>query len=48
MDVQAGINHDEWDSAVEFVWRCLKNDVVPHEYVHLLIARRQDWNDWMS
>lgn len=45
MDVPAGMDNDEWDSAVEFVWRCLRNGVVPHEYVHLLIDRQQAWID---
>jgi hypothetical protein len=35
------MDNDDWDAAVEFVWKCLKCGVVPHEYVNLLIKHQQ-------
>ncbi len=40
-----GMSPDEWDEAVEFVWRCLKRGVVAHEYVWMLIDRQQTYDD---
>lgn len=42
--VEEGMDGDAWDEAVEFVWRCLRHGVVPHEYVNLLIRRQQDFD----
>ena len=36
---------DEWDDAVEFVWKCLRHGIAPHQYVHTLINRQQIYND---
>jgi hypothetical protein len=43
-----GLDSEEWDAAVEFVWKCLKNGVVPHEYVNLLIKQQQAYNEFYS
>jgi hypothetical protein len=39
--VEECMDNDDWDAAVEFVWKCLKCGVVPHEYVNLLIKHQQ-------
>ncbi len=45
---EEGMDGDQWDEAVEFVWRCLRHGVVPHEYVNLLISRQQMCDKWFA
>jgi hypothetical protein len=46
--VEEGMDNDDWDNAVEFVWKCLRHGVVPYEYINLLINRQQMWNEFCS
>ena len=43
-----GMGPDEWDDVVDFVLKCLRNGVVPHTFVHQLIARQKDWDEQLS
>jgi hypothetical protein len=46
--VEEGLDGDDWDDAVEFVWKCLRHGVVPNEYVNLLINRQQMCDEFLS
>jgi hypothetical protein len=39
--VEEGLDSDDWDVAVGFVWKCLRYGIVPHEYVSLMIKHQQ-------
>ncbi len=40
------MDETEWDDAVEFVWRCLRRGVAPHEYINLLIKLQQAYDEF--
>lgn len=44
--VVEGLCNEDWDAAVEFVWKCLRHGVVPNEYVNQLIKYQQAWDEF--
>lgn len=46
--VVEGMDETDWDAAVEFVWKCLRRGVVPHEYINLLIKHQQAYDEFFK